>query len=133
MKGYFIAKNSFETEVTFKKIISECFEYSKKKIHYGERLKQVAPTTLLKYFPIMVNFLEVFQEFIKHNFKSDGNTSGGCDFFFYIIVANVQFQEFLRTIFLSPGRLCCPTLLYHLSRVVEKKDAALCNNTCPTL
>ena len=75
MKGYFIAKNSFEMEVTFKKIISECFEYSKKKIHYGERLKQVAPTTLLKYFPIMGNFLEMFQEFIKHNFTSDGNTS----------------------------------------------------------
>ena len=50
-------------EVFPKKTISKFLEYFKKSIHYGERLKQVAPTTILKIIPVMDNFLEVFEEY----------------------------------------------------------------------
>lgn len=53
-------------EVLLKKIIPKLLMNSEKDFHYGEWWKQ---SYILKSLPVMVNFLEFFQELNENNFQ----------------------------------------------------------------
>ena len=96
-------------DMFFKKIISTFLEYSKKNIHYEERLRQSAATTLLKPLLVLGKFLEIFQKFNKNSFQykkhlwgvisqtykrneyiCNSGRGNGVSFFFLIIFKKVQ-------------------------------------------